>query len=135
MKYFDEAKRKNIFLMLLNHLAGVDRTMLALICDAYEELEKGRSGDSNATEIVLRLNSNISPIKIAVLPLVKNKEEITSKAKQVFNLLSPCFVSEYDETGTIGKRYRRQDEIGTPFCVTIDFDTLNDNALTVRNRE
>lgn len=135
LKYFDEAKREKYIPYVIEPSCGVDRTMLALICDAYEELEKGRSGDSNATEIVLRLNSNISPIKIAVLPLVKNKEEITSKAKQVFNLLSPCFVSEYDETGTIGKRYRRQDEIGTPFCVTIDFDTLNDNAVTIRNRD
>lgn len=135
LKYFDEAKGEKYIPYVIEPSCGVDRTMLALICDAYEELEKGRSGDSNATEIVLKLNSNISPIKIAVLPLVKNKEEITSKAKQVFNLLSPCFVSEYDETGTIGKRYRRQDEIGTPFCVTIDFDTLNDNAVTVRNRD
>lgn len=135
LKYFDEAKGEKYIPYIIEPSCGVDRTMLALICDAYEELEKGRSGDSNATEIVLKLNSNISPIKIAVLPLVKNKEEITSKAKQVFNLLSPCFVSEYDETGTIGKRYRRQDEIGTPFCVTIDFDTLNDNAVTVRNRD
>ena len=135
LKYFDEAKGEKYIPYVIEPSCGVDRTMLALICDAYEELEKGRSGDSNATEIVLKLNSNISPIKIAVLPLVKNKEEITSKAKQVFNLLSPCFVSEYDETGTIGKRYRRQDEIGTPFCVTIDFDTLNDNAVTIRNRD
>ncbi len=135
LKYFDEAEGEKYIPYVIEPSCGVDRTMLALICDAYEELEKGRSGDSNATEIVLKLNSNISPIKIAVLPLVKNKEEITSKAKQVFNLLSPCFVSEYDETGTIGKRYRRQDEIGTPFCVTIDFDTLNDNAVTIRNRD
>lgn len=135
LKYFDEVKGEKYIPYVIEPSCGVDRTMLALICDAYEELEKGRSGDSNATEIVLKLNSNISPIKIAVLPLVKNKEEITSKAKQVFNLLSPCFVSEYDETGTIGKRYRRQDEIGTPFCVTIDFDTLNDNAVTIRNRD
>lgn len=135
LKYFDEAKGEKYIPYVIEPSCGVDRTMLALICDAYEEFEKGRSGDSNATEIVLKLNSNISPIKIAVLPLVKNKEEITSKAKQVFNLLSPCFVSEYDETGTIGKRYRRQDEIGTPFCVTIDFDTLNDNAVTIRNRD
>ncbi|MDD4358830.1 MAG: His/Gly/Thr/Pro-type tRNA ligase C-terminal domain-containing protein, partial [Candidatus Pacebacteria bacterium] len=135
LKYFDEAKGEKYIPYVIEPSCGVDRTMLALICDGYTEFEKGRQGDSNTSEIVLKLKSNISPIKVAVLPLVKNKEEITSKAKEVFDSISPCFVSEYDETGTIGKRYRRQDEIGTPFCITIDFDTLNDNAVTVRNRD
>ena len=135
LKYFDEAKGEKYIPYVIEPSCGVDRTVLALICEGYKEFEKGRSGDSNAVEIVLKLKTNISPIKVAVLPLVKNKEDIISKAKEVFDLISPCFVSEYDETGSIGKRYRRQDEIGTPFCVTIDFDTLNDEAVTIRNRD
>jgi len=135
LKYFDEAKGEKYIPYVIEPSCGVDRTVLALICEGYKEFEKGRSGDSNAVETVLKLKTNISPIKVAVLPLVKNKEDITSKAKEVFDLISPCFVSEYDETGSIGKRYRRQDEIGTPFCVTIDFDTLNDEAVTIRNRD
>jgi len=135
LKYFDEVKGEKYIPYVIEPSCGVDRTVLALICEGYKEFEKGRSGDSNAVEIVLKLKTNISPIKVAVLPLVKNKEDIISKAKEVFDLISPCFVSEYDETGSIGKRYRRQDEIGTPFCVTIDFDTLNDEAVTIRNRD
>ncbi len=135
LKYFNEATSEKYIPYVIEPSIGVDRLLLALICDAYQEFEKGRSGDSDSTETVLKLNSKISPMKFAVLPLVKNKEEITSKAKEVFALLSNSFSGEYDETGTIGKRYRRQDEIGTPYCITIDFDTLNDEAVTVRNRD
>ncbi len=135
LKYFDEITHEKYIPYVIEPSFGVDRLLLALICDAYEEFKKGRSGDSNVTETILKLKPNMSPIKIAVLPLVKNKEEITSKAKEIFELLSPVFTSEYDETGTIGKRYRRQDEIGTPFCITVDFDSLQDNAVTIRNRD
>jgi len=135
LKYFDEVNHEKYIPYVIEPSIGVDRLLLALICDSYQELEKGRSGDSDSSEIVLKLNSKLSPMQFAVLPLVKNKEEITSKAKEVFALLSNSFSGEYDETGTIGKRYRRQDEIGTPYCVTVDFDTLNDNAVTVRNRD
>ena len=135
LKYFDEASKEKYIPYVIEPSVGVDRLMLALICDAYTEFEKGRSGEGESKEILLKFNSKIAPNKIAVLPLVKNKEVITSKAKEVFELLSSSFITEYDETGTVGKRYRRQDEIGTPFCVTIDFETLEDNAVTIRNRD
>ena len=86
-------------------------------------------------EVVLRLDRRIAPIKAAVLPLVKNKPDIVNKAKEVYDLLKPHFSVQYDETGSIGRRYRRQDEIGTVFCLTIDFDTLKDDAVTIRDRD
>lgn len=135
LKYFEENTKEKYIPYVIEPSCGVERVFLACICDAYTEYEKGRSGESKALEIMLELNQDIAPIKVAVLPLVKNKEEVTSKAKEVFKLLSNCFVSEYDEAGSIGKRYRRQDEIGTPFCVTIDFDSLEDEKVTLRDRD
>jgi len=86
-------------------------------------------------EVLLRLHKSLSPVKVAVLPLVKNKEELVKKAKEVFQLLKPYFNCQYDEVGSIGRRYRRQDEIGTPFALTIDFDTLKDDTVTIRDRD
>jgi len=133
LKYFDQEKKYIPY--VIEPSCGVDRVILALICEAYTEYEKGRTNEAKNKEIVLKLEPHISPVKLAVLPLVKNKEEIVLKAKEVFDLLSPFFVSEYDETGAIGRRYRRQDEIGTPYSITIDFETLDDNAVTIRERD
>lgn len=115
---------------------GVERTILALLCDAYEEVE-ARSGKSDRSkkEIVLHLDPKIAPIKAAILPLVKNKKQITKAARDIHTILKKSFMIQYDESGSIGKRYRRQDEIGTPYCITIDFDTLKDNAVTIRDRD
>ena len=96
--------------------------------EAYEE-EKLENGE---TRVVMHFKPFLAPFKVAILPLQKNLGE---KAKEVYNLLSKKFMCDYDEAGSIGKRYRRQDEIGTPFCVTIDFDTLEDNTVTVRDRD
>jgi glycyl-tRNA synthetase len=85
-------------------------------------------------EAVLNLDKRLSPVKIAVFPLVKNKPDLVKKAKEVYQLLKFKFVCQYDEVGSIGRRYRRQDEIGTPFCLTIDFETLENDDLTVRDR-
>ena len=94
-----------------------------------EEVEK-------ENRIVMKFPKNIAPIKIAIFPLLKNKESLTKKAKEIFEQLKGKYTCEYDEVGSIGKRYRRQDEIGTPYCVTIDFDTLEkDNTVTVRDRD
>ncbi len=115
---------------------GVNRTVLAVLCSAYEEVE-ARSGDEEAVhekEVVLRLPKSLAPIKIAVLPLSK-KEPLATKAREIVAILRKRLSVQYDETGSIGKRYRRQDEIGTPYCLTVDFDSLEDGKVTVRDRD
>lgn len=107
---------------------GVDRIFLAMMCNAYEEQEIAE-GD---TRIVLHLHPALAPYKVAVLPLSK---KLSEKAEEVYEKLSKEFMCDYDEAGSIGKRYRREDEIGTPYCVTIDFDTLEDETVTVRDRD
>jgi glycyl-tRNA synthetase len=107
---------------------GVGRTCLVLLCDAYDE-EEVAEGD---IRIVLRLHPAVAPIKAAVLPLSK---KLAEPAQKIYEDLSKYFMADYDDAGSIGKRYRRQDEIGTPFCVTVDFDSLEDNSVTVRNRD
>ena len=110
---------------------GADRITLAVMLSAYAEDEVG-----GEQRIVMRFNPQLAPIKVAVLPLVKNKVIITDKALEIFHLVKSKFTTEYDESGSIGKRYRRQDEIGTPYCVTIDFDTVEkDQSVTVRDRD
>ena len=107
---------------------GADRVALAFLCNSYDE-EEIAEGD---TRTVLHLHPALAPYKVAVLPLSK---KLSEKAEEVYTQLSKKFMCEYDETGSIGKRYRRQDEIGTPFCVTIDFDTLEDDTVTIRDRD
>ena len=107
---------------------GADRVALAFLCNAYDE-EEIAEGD---TRTVLHLHPALAPYKVAVLPLSK---KLSEKAEEVYAQLSKKFMCEYDETGSIGKRYRREDEIGTPYCVTVDFDTLEDNTVTVRDRD
>ena len=107
---------------------GVDRIFLSMICNAYEE-EEITDGD---IRIVLHLHPVLAPYKVAILPLSK---KLSNKAQEVYEKLAKKFMCDYDEAGSIGKRYRRQDEIGTPYCVTIDFDTLEDNTVTIRDRD
>ena len=107
---------------------GADRVALAFLCNAYDE-EEIAEGD---TRTVLHLHPALAPYKVAVLPLSK---KLSEKAEEVYTKLSKKFMCEYDEAGSIGKRYRREDEIGTPYCVTVDFDTLEDNAVTIRDRD
>ena len=107
---------------------GADRVALAFLCNAYDEEEIGE-GD---TRTVLHLHPALAPFKVAVLPLSK---KLSEKAEEVYTQLSKKFMCDYDEAGSIGKRYRREDEIGTPYCVTVDFDTLEDNTVTVRDRD
>ncbi len=117
--------------------AGADRLTLAFLIDAYEEIAGGRTTTTKSikeSEIVLRLHKKLAPIKVAVLPLSK-KSELTEPAFKVYRELHKHFMCQYDETGSIGKRYRRQDEIGTPFCVTFDFDSIEDKKVTVRDRD
>ncbi len=113
---------------------GVDRTFLAVLLAAYTEESVKSEDGKEESRTVLRLPNILAPVKIAILPLSK-KEELSSVARPLAERLAKKFRVEYDETQSIGKRYRRQDEIGTPFCVTVDFDSLEDNAVTVRNRD
>lgn len=111
---------------------GVDRTVLAVFSDAYTEDELG-----GEKRIYLKFSPSVAPIKIAVFPLLKNKPQLVDKAKEVFKTLKKEFGNVmFDDNGNIGKRYRRQDEIGTPYCITVDFDTLEkDNMVTLRDRD
>ncbi|MEK7639838.1 MAG: glycine--tRNA ligase [Patescibacteria group bacterium] len=134
----DEEAKGDITPFCIEPSAGVDRAALAFLIDAYDEVEGGRSTTTEANkekEVVLRLNKHLAPIKVAILPLSK-KEPLATKAKEVQSLINKDFTTWYDDTQSIGRRYRRQDEIGTPYCVTIDFETVEkDNAVTVRDRD
>ncbi len=138
LSYTDPETGEKFIPWVVETSVGVERSLLAFLIDAYEEVRGGRTTTTEATkevEVILRLHKSLSPIKVAVLPLLKNREEIVRKAQKVFELLKPHFMCQYDEVGSIGRRYRRQDEIGTPFCVTIDFDTLKQEDVTVRDRD
>jgi glycyl-tRNA synthetase len=129
MEYFDEETKEHYLPIVIEPSSGVDRAALAFMCDAYDE-----EPDKNEIRVVMRFKPEIAPIKIAVLPLSR-KENLATFAKKVHSELRQCWVSQYDDTQSIGRRYRRQDEIGTPFCVTVDFDSLEDNMVTVRERD
>jgi len=114
---------------------GLTRTLLAVLAEAYtEEIIKGEDGKEEI-RIVMKFKPELAPVKVAVFPLVKNKPELVGKAKEIYNNLKQNFMCEFDDNGNIGKRYRRQDEIGTPFCITIDYDTLEKGDVTVRDRD
>ncbi|MFA6753893.1 MAG: glycine--tRNA ligase [Candidatus Paceibacterota bacterium] len=135
LSFLDEETKERFIPDIIETSVGVERSLLAFLCNGYNEVEEGRSNQGKTKEIILSLHPSLSPIKAAVLPLVKNKPEIREKAKEVYSMLKSHFAVSYDETGSIGRRYRRQDEIGTPFAVTIDFETINDNCATIRNSE
>lgn len=138
MNYFEESTKEKYIPYVIEPSCGVERTFLAVLCDSFEEVEGGRTTTTESnkeTEFLLKIDKKIAPIKVAVLPLVKNKVEITNKAKEIYQLLQNHFNCQYDETGAIGRRYRRHDEIGTPFAVTIDFDSLENDDVTLRNRD
>jgi glycyl-tRNA synthetase len=130
LSYIDQDSAERYKPYVLETSAGLGRIFLAVLSEAYtvEEMD-------GAERTVLKLNPQLAPVKVAVLPLMKNKPELVDKAREVFAMLSKNIVCEYAETGTVGKRYRKQDEVGTPHCVTIDFDTLEDDAVTVRDRD
>ncbi|HEY1079710.1 MAG TPA: glycine--tRNA ligase [Bdellovibrio sp.] len=134
LEYFDEANKEKYIPYVIETAVGCDRLFLAFLCDAYrEEITTDEAGKED-TRVVLGLHPQIAPYKVAVLPLSK-KVELTSIADKVRDMLAEDFDVTYDEAASIGKRYRRQDEIGTPYCVTVDFDTINDQAVTVRHRD
>jgi glycyl-tRNA synthetase len=129
MDYFDQAANERYTPYVIEPAAGATRTMMAFLMAAYDEEEV--RGEQRT---VLRLHPRLAPYKVAVLPLSK-KAELTDPARELLRSLQPHFMCDYDETQAIGKRYRRQDELGTPFCITYDFESLEDHAVTVRERD
>ena len=129
LRYFDEATKQHIRPEVIEPAAGATRATLAFLVDAYDE-----EPDGDEMRVVLRLHPALAPIKAAVLPL-QRKPELTNLAKDIRSKVRKRYVTQYDETGSIGRRYRRQDEIGTPFCITPDFQSLEDSTVTVRDRD
>jgi glycyl-tRNA synthetase len=141
MEYFDDEAKTKYVPHVIEPSAGVDRLILALICNAYHEEQVTDEKGNAETRIVMKFHPRVAPIKVAVFPLLKNRPELVNKATEVRNLLQPHMTVFYDEAGAIGRRYRRQDEAGTPFGVTIDFETLGEkgddlkNTVTLRERD
>ncbi|MCR4615704.1 MAG: glycine--tRNA ligase [Clostridiales bacterium] len=130
LEYFDQEQNEKYLPYVIEPSLGADRVALAFLCDAYdEEVVDAEKGD---TRVVLHLHPALAPVKAAILPLSKKLGE---EAQKVYDMLAKDFMCEYDDAGSIGKRYRRQDEIGTPWCVTFDFDSLEDKCVTVRDRD
>ena len=138
MTYFDESaaegEEQRYLPYVIEPSGGVDRAVLAFWLDAYDEEPDPSSNSPGATRVVLHLHRKLAPVTVAALPLSRN-EKLVPMAREVYALLRKNFNTQYDDAQSIGRRYRRQDEIGTPYCVTIDFDTLEDQAVTIRDRE
>jgi glycyl-tRNA synthetase len=131
LEYFDEQTKEKFLPHVIEPSLGVDRLMLAVICSAYAEDEVG--GEKRN---FLKFDPKIAPIKAVVLPLLKNKEELVGVARDLFEKLQQRYNVMWDASGAIGRRYRRADEVGVPFCITVDFETIEDNAgVTIRDRD
>ncbi len=136
MEYFDEASKKKFVPHVIEPAVGVDRILLAVLCAGYAEEDVTDEKGNVEKRTVLRLSPRIAPVKVAVLPLLKNKDALVGRAKELHKKLQRRYAVFYDEAGAIGRRYRRQDEIGTPWCVTIDFETIEkDGSFTLRERD
>jgi len=135
MQYFEPALNENYVPYVLETSIGADRMFLASMAHALQEENVPDSNGNDSVRTVLKLNPAIAPVKCAILPLVKNKPELVEKAKKVFDEVKFDFNVQWDEKDAIGRRYRRQDAIGTPFCITVDFDTLENDTVTIRDRD
>jgi glycyl-tRNA synthetase len=133
LEYFDEETKQKFIPHVVEPSAGVDRTVLALICEAYVEDQAPDEKGKMETRILLRFHPRVAPIKCGIFPLLKNNDELVAKAKEIVHLLRPHMSIFYDESGAIGRRYRRQDEIGTPFGITVDFETLGEKDAALRD--
>ncbi len=129
LDYYDDETKEHFIPYIIEPSGGVDRSALAFLCDAYDE-----EPDKEEIRVLLHLHPNLAPVKVAVLPLSR-REKLTEVAKQIHADLRQCWMVQYDDAQSIGRRYRRQDEIGTPFCVTIDFQSLEDEQATIRERD
>lgn len=130
LSYLDEKTKEKYIPHIMETSAGLNRIFLMFIDKAYTEEEV-----NGEQRVVLKLDKRLAPIKVAVFPLMKNKPELVEKAKNIYNEIKNEFMCEFDDNGNVGKRYRRQDEIGTPYCVTVDFESLEDETVTVRDRD
>ncbi|MCS7200998.1 MAG: glycine--tRNA ligase [Patescibacteria group bacterium] len=128
--YFDEKRKEKIIPYVIEPSVGIERLLLAVLLEFYDE-----DKIEGETRKIFRFPPSLAPFKVAVFPLLNNRPELVSKARKVYSLVKKNFQAFYDENGSIGRRYRRQDEIGTPFCLTIDFQTLEDETITIRNRD
>lgn len=135
LQYFDPQENENYVPYVVETSIGLDRMFLAVLSESLIEETVPDAEGKDSTRIVLKLPKKLAPVRCAILPLLKNKEELTSKAREIFEKLREEFPCQYDEKDAIGRRYRRQDAIGTPYCVTIDFDSLEDDTVTVRDRD
>jgi len=134
LSYFDQEKEERYLPWVVEPAAGVDRALLTFLVDAYREQEAPTAKGGTEKRTYLALHKDLAPVKVAVLPLSRN-EQLMPTARGVFDLIKPEWMCDYDDAGSIGRRYRRQDEVGTPYCLTVDFDTLHDRAVTVRDRD
>jgi glycyl-tRNA synthetase len=134
LTYFDQQREDRYLPWVIEPAAGVDRVLLTFLIDAYREQEAPTAKGGTETRTYLALHKELAPTKVAVLPLSRN-EQLVPTAREVFDLLKAEWMCDYDDAGSIGRRYRRQDEVGTPFCLTVDFDSLQDQAVTVRDRD
>ncbi|MDP2831123.1 MAG: His/Gly/Thr/Pro-type tRNA ligase C-terminal domain-containing protein, partial [Candidatus Omnitrophota bacterium] len=130
LQYYDDTAKEKFYPYIIEPSGGVDRAVLAFLIDAYREEQVKED-----TRVVLKLNKELAPTKAAVLPLLRNRPEIVELAKKISQDLKKSFAAIYDDTGSIGKLYRRQDEVGTVYCVTVDVQTLEDKQVTVRDRD
>ncbi len=131
LSYRDPQTNEKYVPWIVETSVGLDRTFLAVLTEAYVEEKVGE----NDVRTVLKLPKKLAPVKVAVFPLLKNKPELVAKAREIYDTLKQKYMCEFDDNGNVGKRYRRQDEIGTPYCVTVDFESLEDGAVTVRDRD
>ena len=129
LDYFDEEAKEHFIPYIIEPSAGVDRSALAFLCDAYDE-----EPDKEEVRVLLHLHPSLAPVKVAVLPLSR-RENLVKLAKEIYADLRRCWAVGYDDAQSVGRRYRRQDEIGTPFCVTVDFQSLEDAQVTIRDRD
>ncbi|HMQ06702.1 MAG TPA: glycine--tRNA ligase [Saprospiraceae bacterium] len=135
LTYFDSEENNSYIPYVIETSIGCDRMFLAQISESLQEETVPDAEGNDSTRIVMKLHPSLSPVKVAVLPLLKNKEELTRMAEDIFKKLKKHTSCQYDDKDAIGRRYRRQDAIGTPYCITIDFESLNDNTVTIRDRD
>ncbi|HUR30846.1 MAG TPA: His/Gly/Thr/Pro-type tRNA ligase C-terminal domain-containing protein, partial [Saprospiraceae bacterium] len=135
LQYFDPETNESYVPYVVETSIGLDRMFLAMLTTAYGEENVPDADGKDSTRIVLKFHPALAPVKCAILPLLKNNDELTGMARKIFDDLKFGFMCQYDEKDAIGRRYRRQDAIGTPFCVTVDHQSLEDQTVTIRERD
>ncbi|HJW29797.1 MAG TPA: His/Gly/Thr/Pro-type tRNA ligase C-terminal domain-containing protein, partial [Saprospiraceae bacterium] len=135
LQYFDPETNESYVPFVVETSIGLDRMFLAMLSNAYTEETVPDAEGNDSTRVVLKFHPALAPVKCAVLPLLKNNDDLTAMARKIFDDLKFSFLCQYDEKDAIGRRYRRQDAIGTPYCVTVDHQSLEDQTVTIRERD